>query len=184
MSKQLFNGDHASLQDIPTTMKAAAADVLAEATAARHHLRDTAAQLADDMRSAAQSMQVHARRARVLGTSVARDAMETGAKAGAQAWREARRHAVEWGGAAVKQARTRPAAVLVGVAVIGAAIGFWLWGASRRATTARATDASASTRTRGPDGRSSRSAATRKSNGRSGGRRSNSTTAPPTSSAH
>ena len=115
MSKQLFNGDHASLQDIPTTMKAAAADVLAEATAARHHLRDTAAQLADDMRSDAQSMQVTARRARVLGTSVARDAMETGAKAGAQAWREARRHAVEWGGAAVKQARTRPAAVLVGV---------------------------------------------------------------------
>ena len=183
MSRQILKGDLASFQDIPATMKAATADVMAEAAAARSQLRDTAAQLADDMRSAAQSMQVHARRARAVGGSVARDAMETGMKAGSHAWHEARRHAAQWGGVAMKQARSRPAAVLVGIAAIGVAVGFWLRGAARRASAASDSGESAS-RTRGSEGASARSAGARKANGRSGGRRGNSTTAPSSPSAH
>ncbi|MGN6519593.1 MAG: hypothetical protein ACTHK2_09250 [Dokdonella sp.] len=185
MSRQILKGDHASFQDIPATMKAATVDVMAEAAAARSQLRDTAAQLADDMRSAAQSVQLHARRARAVGGSVARDAMETGMKAGSHAWHEARRHAAQWGGVAMKQARSRPAAVLVGMAVIGVAVGFWLRGAARRASAASARDSGESaSRTRRSEGASARSAGARKANGRSGGRRGNSTTAPSSPSAH
>lgn len=172
MSRQSLDGDRATFQDIPMTMKAAAADVLAEASAARRDLRETAAQLAEDLRSGAGSMQLHARRARAIGGGAALDAMQTGRVAGTRAWRDARRHAADWGHSALEQARSRPAAVLVGVAVIGVAIGFWLRGASQRANRNAAASRTASARAPQAAGRESR-----KSNGAEAGRRSRSTTA-------
>jgi len=130
--RSFINGDHAT--DIPTTMKAAAFDVLAEASAARNDLRAAAARVATDARAGKASLQVHAKRAAAIGSNAASDAMETGLRAGSRAWRDARRHAAAWGSSALDQARSRPAAVLVGVAIAGVAIGFWLHSASRRAT--------------------------------------------------
>ncbi|HEY6940809.1 hypothetical protein [Dokdonella sp.] len=173
MSRLSLDGDRATFHDIPMTMKAAAADVLAEASAARRDLRETAAQLADDLRAGAGSMQLHARRARAIGGSAALDAVEMGRAAGASAWREARRHAADWGHGALEQARSRPAAVLVGVAVIGVAIGFWLRGASQRASRDAAARRSTTARVRAPQaGRASG-----KGNGAGAGRRSHSATA-------
>jgi hypothetical protein len=103
------------IRDIPTTMKAAAFEVLAEASAA-----------SDDLRG-------HARRAAAISGDAAVDAMETGLQAGTQAWRDARRQAAEWGVSALEQARSRPGVVLIGVAMAGLAVGFWLRGTSRRA---------------------------------------------------
>jgi hypothetical protein len=78
-------------------------------------------------------MQVHARRAAAIGGSAAAVAVETGLRAATRAWHDARRQAAVWGSTALDQARSRPATVLIGVAVIGVAVGFWLRGASRRA---------------------------------------------------
>ena len=141
MSKQHFNGEHSSFRDIPMTMKAAAFDVLTEASAAREDLRGAAAKMADEARHGATLVRKYGRRAAGIGSNAAADMLEAGRDAGTQAWREARRQAAEWGTVALRQARSRPAVVLVGVAVIGVAVGFWLRGASRRAAmpTARPT---------------------------------------------
>lgn len=135
-------------------MKTAASHVLAEASAKRDDLLATAAHMAADARAGASAMRKHARRAAAYGSDMAAGAMESGMEAGAQAWRDARRHAAEWGSVAMKQARSRPAAVIVGVAVIGVAIGFWLRGASRRAnvaTTGANTNRATTARARKPE---------------------------------
>ncbi|HEU4664116.1 MAG TPA: hypothetical protein VFS55_08810 [Dokdonella sp.] len=177
MSRQLLDGERAAFNEIPTTMRAAAADVLAEAAAARRDLRETAAQLADDLRSGAGSMQLHARRAGAIGGGAARDAMESGRAAGARAWRDARRHAADWGQTALDQARSRPAAVLVGVAVIGVAIGYWLRGATQRAGR---TSAASRAATRASARQSQAAGRTgRKDNGAERSHRSASTTSAP-----
>lgn len=167
MSRRLLDGGRASFDDIPTTMKAAAADVLAEASAARRDLRETATQLAEELRSGAGSVRVHARRAGAIGSEAAREAIDRGQAAGMQAWRDARRHAAEWGSVAISQARSRPGVLLVGAAVACVAIGFWLRGASRRANLASSGARAASARARAPE--TARRGA-RKANGRSGHR--------------
>ena len=130
--KSFINGDHAT--DLPTTLKAAAFDVLAEASAARNDLHGAAARIAADARVGRTSLQVHAKRAAAIGGGAASDALETGLRAGSRAWRDAQRQATAWGSSALDRARSQPAAVLVGVAIVGVAIGFWLNSASRRAT--------------------------------------------------
>lgn len=137
MFRQSSNGELDSFHDVPMTMKSAAAGVLDEAVAARDDLRATAADIAAEARAAAAAMQVHARRAAAISGSAAAQAMQSGRRAGTRAWQDARRHATEWGATALEQARSRPAMVVVGVAVIGVAVGFWLRGTSRRATPAR-----------------------------------------------
>ena len=129
-----MNGERANIHDIPNAVRAAAFDVLAEASAVRKDLRRTAAQMAADARVGTASLRAHARRAATIGGNTATDAMETGLRAGTQAWRDARRQAAAWGSTALDQARSRPAAVLVGVAIVGVAVGFWLRAASRRTT--------------------------------------------------
>jgi hypothetical protein len=133
VSRLHINGEHSSLRDIPLTMKAAAFDVLTEASAAREDLRDVAASMANEARLGAKLVRKHGRRAAGIGGNAAADMIEAGREAGTQAWRDARRQAAEWGTVALRQARSRPAVVLVGVAVVGVALGFWLRGASRRA---------------------------------------------------
>jgi hypothetical protein len=110
--------------------------MLAEAAEARAGLADAASQIADDARVGAKSLQVHARRAALAGATAANDAIESGMQVGAQAWREARRQAAEWGSTAIAQARSRPATVVVGVAIVGVAVGFWLRGSLRRESVA------------------------------------------------
>ena len=107
--------DESGLAEIPAAMKAAAFDVLAEASGAR-----------DDLRG-------HARRAASISAGAAADAMETTLQAGSRTWREAQRQAAALGANALEQARSRPGLVIVSVAVLGLAAGFWLRGASRRA---------------------------------------------------
>ncbi len=133
MSRQHINGGHSSFRDIPMTMKAAAFDVLTEASATREDLRGLAANMANEARLGAALVRKHGLRAAGISGNAAADVIEAGRDAGTQAWRDARRHASEWGTVALRQARSRPAIVLVGVAVIGVAVGFWLRGASRRA---------------------------------------------------
>jgi hypothetical protein len=179
VSRRLLNGEHATFHDVPGAMRTAASHVLAEASAARNDLLTTAAHMAADARAGASAVRRHARRAAAYGSDVAAGAMDSGLEAGAQAWRDARRHAVEWGSVAMKQARSRPAAVLVGVAVIGVAIGFWLRGTSRRAnvsTTGASTSRGANARARKPEV-AARGERVRKS-------RSASRSASPTNSAH
>lgn len=107
--------DESGLADIPAAMKAAAFDVLAEASGAR-----------DDLRG-------HARRAASIGAGAAADAMDATLQAGSRTWREAQRQAAALGANALEQAKSRPGLVIVGVAVFGLAVGFWLRGTSRRA---------------------------------------------------
>ena len=136
MSRSFINGDRATMHDIPMTMKAAAFDVLAEASAARKDLRGRAALIAADARAGTAALRVHARRVAAIGAGAASDAMDGGLRAGTQAWRDARRQAAVWGSSALDQARSRPVAVLVGVAIVGVAVGFWLHSVSRRGTAA------------------------------------------------
>lgn len=121
---------------VPDSLGAAAADMLAETAAARGELVGAALKIAGDARAGAKSLQVHARRAALAGTTAANEAIGSGLQAGAKAWRDARRNAAEWGGAAMAQARSRPAAVVVGVAAVGVAVGFWLRGNLRRQSAA------------------------------------------------
>lgn len=107
--------DESGLAEIPASIKAAAFDVLAEASGAR-----------DDLRG-------HARRAASISAGAAAEAMETTLQAGSRTWREAQRQAAALGANALEQARSRPGLVIVSVAVLGIAAGFWLRGASRRA---------------------------------------------------
>jgi hypothetical protein len=115
MFRQRDESGLAAIGDIPTAMKAAAFEVLAEASGARNDLRG------------------HARRAASISAEAAADAMETTLQAGSRTWREAQRQAAALGANALEQARSRPGLVIVGVAVFGLAVGFWLRGASRRA---------------------------------------------------
>jgi hypothetical protein len=177
VSRQILNGEHAHVHDVPRAMKAAASHVLAEASAARNDLLTTAAHMAADARAGASSMRKHARRAAAYGSDAATEMMESGWDAGTRAWRDARRQAGEWGSVALAQARSRPAVVLVGVAVVGIAIGFWLRGASRRASVATTADASrkataARARAAAAGGRTMG-----KANGRDASRRANSASA-------
>jgi hypothetical protein len=177
VSRQILNGELAHVHDVPRAMKAAASHVLAEASAARNDLLTTAAHMAADARAGASSMRRHARRAAAYGSDAATEMMESGWDAGARAWRDARRQAGEWGSAALAQARSRPAVVLVGVAVVGIAIGFWLCDASRRAN--RATTAGTSRKSATVDARATAAGSRTmgKANGRDRSRRANSASA-------
>jgi len=115
MFRQRDESGFAAIGDIPTAVKAAAFDVLAEASGAR-----------DDLRA-------HARRAASISAGAAADAMESTLQAGSRTWREAQRQAAVLGANALEQAKSRPGLVIVGVAMFGLAVGFWLRGASRRA---------------------------------------------------
>ncbi len=174
MSRQILNGEHAHVHDVPRAMKAAASHVLAEASAARNDLLTTAAHMAADARAGASSMRRHARRAAAYGSDAATEMMESGWDAGTRAWRDARRQAGEWGSVALAQARSRPAVVLVGVAVVGVAIGFWLRSASRRASLAATANASRKATTTRARTNDAGGPAMRKANGRDGGRKGNS----------
>ena len=76
MSRQHINGGHSSFRDIPMTMKAAAFDVLTEASATREDLRGLAANMANEARLGAALVRKHGLRAAGISGNAAADVIE------------------------------------------------------------------------------------------------------------